>query len=176
MPSRSRLPAPKRFQSVLEWQYPRAHRYWDDCGKLIATVERTFPGLLCQGLQQNGFHFVGQSKGITAAHFYWDKASISQVDLGDGALSRAATLYWPLVQEGLGISTVTRLGHRTWLCYETDSVATALKFLDGLGFIEAVGPGAEKLGIPFAGGSVLRTKLNGRGLRLEVNAGGSAVI
>jgi hypothetical protein len=177
MASKERLPEPKRVQSVVEWQYPRAHTYWDDCGKLIAAVENAFPGLTCQGLQPDGFHFVGLSKGITGAIFYWDKASITQAGRGDAGLAVAAGLFWPLVQQRLVVNRVNRLGHRTWLCYERASVTDGIRWLDGFKFVTPAVDGADALGTPTALGSVLRTKLEvgGRRLRLEANAG-TAVI
>ena len=173
MASKDRLPEPKRFQSVVEWQFPRAHRYWDDCGKLITALETSFPGLTCQGLQPDGFRFTGLSRGITNALFYWDKANISQVGRGDVGVAEAAGLFWPVIKQGLGVSTVARLGHRTWLCYETARLTDAVRWLDSFKFVAIVRDGGDALGTPDAGGSVIRTKLveGGRKLRLEVNAG-----
>ncbi|MEP7308198.1 MAG: hypothetical protein ABJA98_22060 [Acidobacteriota bacterium] len=177
MAHRNRLPEPKRFQSVVEWQFPRAHRYFDDCGKLIAVIEQAFPGLICQGMSPDGFRFVGSSHGITAAHFYWEKASVSQVGKGDAGLADATVRFWSLVQAGLGISSVSRLGHRTWLLYETNTQADANHWLSGFRFLAFDREGGDVLGTPDAGGSVIRTKLEvgGRRLRLEVNAGTASI-
>lgn len=173
MPSKSRLPEPKRLQSIVEWQYPRAHRYWDDCGKLITAVESAFPGIVCQGLQADGFHFAGLSNGVTGGLFYWDKSFIMQIGRGDAGLSNAASVFWPLIQHGLGIQKINRLGHRTWLCYETANQQEALRWLSDFRFVVLDRANPEALGAADAAGSVLRTKLEvgGRRLRLEVNAG-----
>ena len=47
----------------------------------MSPIEDAFPGLSVTGLGQDGFKFVGQSRGITNASFYWDKASIEQIGL-----------------------------------------------------------------------------------------------
>ena len=167
----------KHLQSVVEWKYERAHRYWDDCGKLISAIESAFPGLRCQGLEPDGFGFVGKSGGLTAAKFYWDKATITQVNLGDTGLPDAAAKFWPLVREVLQIGATTFLGHRTWMVYETDSVKDAVRSIDSLRLWQLLTPNAQGFGAPLAGGSVLRTQLEpgGRRLRLSVDAGTMAV-
>ena len=173
MASRHRLPAPEHFQSVVEWRYARAHRYWDDCGKLIGAVEAEFPGLVCGGLQPEGFKFSGRSKGMTAALFYWDKASISQVGQGDASVPEAAARYWPIVRDVLGITGPTRVGHRTWMCFETDTPKHALRWLEGLAFWQFAGHEESALGTPQARGSVFRTTLEpgGRRVRVEIEVG-----
>jgi hypothetical protein len=173
MSSKSRLPAPKVLQSLVEWTFPRAHRYWDDCGKLVAAIERSFSGLACQGLFQDGFRFVGQSKGVTAALFYWEKANIAQVGRGDAGLADAARQFWPLVKEGLSVTSTKRIGHRSTLCYETASPEDAIRFADGLTLVELSEPRQSLLGTPVVAGTVLRTLLEvgGRRMRLEVNPG-----
>lgn len=171
---RNRLPEPKVLQSVVEWRYPRAHRYWDDCGKLIAKVERAFPGLVGQGLQPDGFSFEGISEGLTGAKFYWDKANVSQVERGDLGLPDAAAKFWRIVTDGLTLAEPTRLGHRSWLIFETPSLEMAARWLDGFS-LWPFAEGAEGMGHPLASGCVLRTRLepDGRTARIEVNAGAS---
>lgn len=171
--SKNRLPAPKVLQSVVEWSFPRAHRYWDDCGKLIGEIEKAFPSLVCQGLQGDGFHFSGQSKGITTALFYWDKANIAQAGRGDASLADAARAFWPLVKNGLGISHTKRIGHRSFLVYETSSIEEAQRFAAGMPLVELSARDREVLGRPVTEGTVIRTSIEvgGRRLRVEVNAG-----
>lgn len=175
--SKNRFPAPKVLQSIVEWSFPRAHRYWDDCGKLITAIEGTFPNLVCQGLQPDGFHFAGLSRGITAALFYWEKANVAQTGRGDAALSDAARQFWPVVMDGLGIVRTTRLGHRSFLCYETSSPEEAVRFAEGLTLVELTGEKLSVLGAPVVAGTVIRTQLEvgGRRMRLEINPGTMAI-
>jgi hypothetical protein len=174
----TRLPEPKRIQSVVEWQFPRAHRYWDDCGKLIAAIEKEFPRLKCEGLRDDGFHFSGLSKGITGALFFWDKAFVVQAGQGDAGLAEASGQFWPLIETGLSVAAINRLGHRTFLLYEA-SPRDALAWLENFRFVTLDRSDAERtaLGVPDAPGTVLRTKLEpgGRRLRLELNTGTTRV-
>lgn len=167
-----RLPAPKHLQSIIELRYPRAHRYWDDCGKLIELVETAFPGLVCQGLEQHGFRFEGLSGGITGVVFYWDRASLTQTGQGDAGLARGAARFWELVREVLQPKPPTRIGHRTWMCYETDRTAEADRWLREHS-LWTLDEGAAGLGQPFLGATVIRTKLDagGRRVRFETNSG-----
>lgn len=173
MASSKRLPQPEHTQSTVEWRFARAHRYWDDCGKLIAAIEVEFPGLHCQALEENGFKFSGRSRGISAAMFYWDKASVSQGDIGDAGLPNATEGYWPLVQQWLGVDAPIRIGHRTWMRFETNTVKDAARWLEGLALWRGGEWGANDLGTPQSAGVVLRTRIEpvGRRMRLEVNAG-----
>jgi hypothetical protein len=59
-------------QSLLELKFPRAHRYWDESGQLIETIEQRIPGLKCEKLEDNGFRFSGVPAGVAHALFYWD--------------------------------------------------------------------------------------------------------
>ncbi len=173
MASKNRLPVPEHFQSVVEWRYARAHRYWDDCGKLVAAIEAEFPGLACEGLESQGFKFAGKSRGVSGAGFYWDKASIGQVALGDASIPDAAARFWPIVQAGLSILCPTRIGHRTWLLFPTDTPKEALCWLQGLAVWRFSSPEVSRLGSPQTTGAVLRTRLEpgGRSMRVEFNAG-----
>ena len=97
MGSHKRLLPAKHLQSVIEWRYPRAHRYWDDCGKLISAIEAAFPGLNCQGLGADGFTFAGPAAGLVEAKFYWDKARLVVVGQGQGQIPEASrSLYKPI--------------------------------------------------------------------------------
>lgn len=171
--ARVKLPHAKHLQSVVEWRFDRAHRYWDDCGKLIAAVESEFPSLTCQGLQPDGFKFDGGTKAITSASFYWDKAVVSQVGAGDAHLGEAAARFWTLIEAGLGVLSPKWVGHRTWLCFELPSPKDAAHFLESFPLWNFGLTSAGDLGVPQAGGSVLRTLIepNGRKLRIETNAG-----
>jgi hypothetical protein len=172
MAHKIRLSQPKHLQSLVEWRFPRAHRYWDDPGKLIHEIEEAFPGLNCQGLEPDGFNFTGKGNGITGAKFHWEKASIGQAGLGDEGLSAAAETFWRLVVQVLKPTTISFLGHRTWLCYETDSVNDAIRALNGLRIWEP-GIAIPDLGTPVPAGTVLRTKIeaSNRRLRLAFDAG-----
>jgi len=173
MTSIQRPHAPEHFHSVVEWRYARAHRYWDESGKLIRAVETEFPGLICKGLFEEGFKFEGTSRGITTAVFYWDKALISQVDQGDSSFPEAAARFWPIVRDGLGIAVPNRIGHRTWMCFGTDTTRVAVRWLEQLTLWQFTGQEMDALGRPQALGSVIRTQLEpgGRRVRLEVEVG-----
>jgi hypothetical protein len=173
MKARSRLPEAKVTQSVLEVRYPKAHRYWDDCGKLISAVETAFPGLTCQGLEADGFRFAGNSSGLVAAKFFWDRANVQTAGRGEAVLAEAAGKFVALVQSGLSIVTLTRLGHRTWFIFPTDSLTQATKWLDGFTLWQFAPERVTELGHPMSNGSVLRTRLEpgGRRMRMEVNSG-----
>jgi hypothetical protein len=75
------------------------------------------------------------------------------------------------VQETLKVSTPTRIGHRSWICYPTENAKEALRWLEGFKLWEFTE--GRELGVPRVGGCTLRTQLepDGRRLRLEVNAG-----
>lgn len=167
----------KHLQSVVEWRYERAHRYWDDCGKLVTVIENEFPGLRCNSLQEDGFKFAGDSGGINGASFYWNKATISQIGLGDARLAGAVGRFWPLVQKGLSIPEPAWIGHRTWICFEMSSPKDALRWLDKFSLWEFVHLDVAAFGRPRAVGSVLRTEVEpgGRRLRLETSAGTMAL-
>lgn len=166
-----RLPAPKHLQSVVECRYPRAHRYWDDCGKLIELIEGSFPGLVCQGLEPNGFRFEGLSSGITGVVFYWDRASLTQTGQGDASLAGGAARFWDLVKQVLQPKTPTRIGHRTWMCYETERPAEADRWLRDHS-LWTLDTGVADLGEPVLASTVIRTKLDaGRRVRFETGAG-----
>lgn len=174
MGSHKRLPPAKHLQSVIEWRYPRAHRYWDDCGKLISAVEAAFPGLKCQGLGADGFTFAGPSAGLVEAKFYWDKARLVVVGQGQGQLPEASRRFWGVIADGLSIETRSFLGHRSFLCCELASVKEAVRWLDNQPplwtFASTEGP---RLGTPQTAGSVLRTQIadGERRLRLDIQPG-----
>jgi hypothetical protein len=170
---RIRLERPRRLHTVVEWRYPKAHRYWDDCGKLITEVESAFPGLKAQSLGSDGFKFTGDERGITSANFYWEKAAIEQDGgQGDSWIGEAADLFWELVKDGLNISEVNRIGHRTFSLFETERPAVANRYLEERS-IWHFSPSSEALGTPISAGAVLRTVLPDslRRLRLELQAG-----
>ena len=172
MSTKGRLPEPKILQSAVEWRFAKAHRYWDDCGKLVSRIEEAFPGLVCQKLAETGFVFEGSSAGITSCFFYWDKAGLTRAGEGNAMLPAAVETYWPLVRDGLGIERLTRVGHRSWLCFPTASPDEATRRLESVPVWQQTAA-ASSFGVPQAGGSVLRTKIepNGRRLRLAVDAG-----
>jgi hypothetical protein len=168
-----RLPAGKHVQSTVEWRYPTAHRYWDESGKLIAALESAFPTLKCQGLLQDGFRFEGLGGVLTSAAFYWDKASITRSGIGQRGVSGAAETFWALLADGLGVGEPTFVGHRTWLCFETEDPRAAAHWLDRLTLWQFGNEKSAQLGHPRNAGSILRTDLDegGRRLRVELNAG-----
>lgn len=168
-----RLGVPKRFHSVVEWRFPKAHRYWDDCGKVITAVEGAFPGLSAVALEQDGFKLAGQSRGITNANFYWDKAAVEQIGgTSDAAVADAAAAFWDVVSDGLAIREVKRLGHRTFSLFETENPRTAQHLVESLSVWEFSEPIAG-LGNPISNGVTLRTILPDgvRRLRLNIAAG-----
>lgn len=173
MGKRTRLPPATYVQSVVEWRFPKAHRYWDDCGKLIAQIEGAFSGLVCQGLEKDGFKFQGRSRGITNAMFYWERASILQAGKVDRSLAEAVQPFWSIIQEGLTPGPVTRIGQRTWLIYEAMSVDEAIRMLSGRSLWHFEEGAASSLGIAQNNGIVLRTVIepSGRRMRLEVGTG-----
>jgi hypothetical protein len=167
-----RLPRPAPLQEILEWRYPRAHRYWDDCGKLIAEIERTFPGLECTGLEPDGFKFKNERSGVSAA-FYWDKSHFVSSQPGSG-FPEACVKFRDLIAEGLSVEKTIRVGHRIWAVYpmDTRSAARILENAEVWGFADTI---AEALGTPSSQGVVLRSRLeDGRTLRLEVGVGAAA--
>jgi hypothetical protein len=173
MSQKNRRP-PQAVQSIVEWRYAKAHRYWDDCGKLVTTIEAAFQGLVCEKLGPNGFEFVGRSSGIDAAVFYWERASITQSGQGDHDLAAAAAQFWNLVSTGLGISSPpSRIGHRTWVLFHADSVRDAQRRLEAKQAHWSLGAMAKGWGTPLAPGTTVRTAMepNGRRLRLTVDSG-----
>lgn len=171
---KQKLPRAKAHQSAVEWTFPKAHRYWDASGSVIAGIEAAFPGLECKGLdERQGFRFEGE-KGLSAATFFWNKASIMQVGLGDDALGTAAARFWDIVSTGLSVSSVQRFGHRSWLIFETESPQESLRWLEGLDVWRFGEMGnSQDIGTPKSAGIVLRTRLStlSREMRLELNAG-----
>ena len=74
-------------QAVLEVRYPKAHRYWDDCGKVISQIEEKLTGLVCQRLGPNGFEFEGKDPAAARrAVFYWNRLEITQGHASVGGL------------------------------------------------------------------------------------------
>ena len=138
----------------------------------MAAIENQLPGLVCQGLNPDGFRFEGDSSGITFGLFYWDKAFIGQTGCANASLVSGAARFWPLVESGLSIQNVNRIGHRTWLCFEMPK-RESLAWLSSFQFLTVVGDTETPLGTPDATGAVFRSKLasDRRHLRLEVNGG-----
>jgi hypothetical protein len=175
MGSRRVRPAePKPVQTIVEWRYPKAHAYWDTAGKVMVEVESVFPGLGCKEGERGGFQFDSSKdlSDLSSAEFYWNRASVTS---HSGQLSRfveSCSRYWQIVQGRLGVDRFTRMGHRTTLLYETQSVADATLFLRNFSFVVQANDALE-LGIPHTAGSVLRTSLEpgGRRVRIEPNAG-----
>ena len=168
----SRAKPVKAIQSVVEWRYRKAHRYWDDCGKVVSAIEAAFPGCQCQKLGEHGFEFLGRSHGIDIAHFFWDRASITQTDQGDAHLPEAAERFWQLLVQGLEPGDPLRLGHRTWMMIEFDSIRQAAKHLESRKPLITLSDGVD-LGTLSAAGLVMKTALEpaGRQLRLSVDTG-----
>jgi hypothetical protein len=168
----SRLPEPKRAQVVIEWRYPKAHRYWDVAGTLMRQVEQAFPGYSCETSPRDGFQFVGPTTGMVQGTFYWDKATVTYVEGSDSDLVASASRYWAIVSEALQPSQLLRLGHRTWLCYDTPNPTDGVGWLRRLKAWEFARKDFTALGEPDTAGVVLRTVLaEERRLRTEVNAG-----
>ena len=131
----SRGLATYRFaQATVEIRYPKVHRYWDDSGKVIASLESRLHGLTCQRLGASGFEFTGAgSLGVSSATFYWDKVVISYAEPGGAALPKrfteSAAEFWRLVAFGLGIERVGRVGHRLWYYVPFPDTTTAVAWL-----------------------------------------------
>ena len=60
------------------------------------------------------------------------KANIAQAGRGDAELAESAKEFWGLVKAGLQIEQLTRVGHRTFIVYETSSPQEAIKSAAGL--------------------------------------------
>jgi hypothetical protein len=123
-------------QATVEVRYQKAHRYWDDCGKVVEAIESRVHGLTCQRLGQNGFEFTGTSAaGITSATFYWDKVVITCTDTEAATLPRRfaerSEEFWRIVASGLGITHVLRLGNRFWYLSPHETLAAARQALAG---------------------------------------------
>lgn len=158
-------------EAVLEVRYPRAHKYWDDCGKLVSELETKLPGLACQRLDENGFQFQGHADiGVSRASFYWDRVSMYQ-DLSSGLskFGETAEEFWRLVAFVLEIRKVSRLGHRLWHYLPTKTVAEAVNWL-AKQKVWMIRSGAW--GIPVNSGVVLRTRIEpeDRNVRIEIDA------
>ena len=175
MPSKSRLPQPQYLQSIVEWRYERSHRYWDDCGKLIGAIERAFHGLKCDRLDADGFKFVGESRGLVSASFYWDKSTAVQASSDIATLPDASESYWNTIREGLSVDAPNWVGHRTWILYETATLADALTWLDNFGLWDFGGRSGLGLGVPRNAGSVLRTQLENDGRRIRLGMDGGTI-
>ena len=175
MPIRGRLPLATKVQSVVEWRFPNAHAYWDDPGKLMTRIEEAHPALKCTGLKPDGFHFERAGQQPVSASFYWNKAAVTWPSDDKGQLAQFAQTFWESVCDVLRPSSVDRVGHRLWLCYEMENgSAEALQWLEGKSlWAFADGDRGRDVGTPSLAGTVLRTKLadGRRRLRLEINAG-----
>jgi hypothetical protein len=106
------------LQALLEVRFPKAHRYWDDCGKTIEEIETAIPGLTCAKLDGDGFHFVGSSESpLSNGKFYWDKAwcASDRVTPNGGypdGFNSAALTFLSTVFSSLRVESTTRVGHR----------------------------------------------------------------
>ncbi len=163
------------LQSIVELRYPRAHRYWDVSGALIAKVEERIPQLRCRRLGEEGFEFRGvPGSGISSALFFWERASVSTDMSGShDRFDAAAAEFFSLVIDGLGVETVRRLGNRYLYLFPNDQA-------QGLLDERPLWRGSEAMaafGEPQSNGSIFRTQLPsfGRRLRLEIESGDGEV-
>lgn len=163
------------IRGVLELRHPKAHRYWDVSGQLISQIEEALPGLTCQSLEQGGFVFRGNAAvGLSAATFFWNRASM-EPDFAalENRFDSAAERFWRLVQSGLGITTITRVGNRYGYLFPT---AAAEELVRGMRLWEA-NERLSPFGVPSSEGVALRFKMAERPVRvrLEVDAGSTTV-
>lgn len=158
--------------AVLEIRYPKAHRYWDDCGKLIEALETRMPGLECQRLDEQGFQFKGaETAGVMAASFYWDRVIVVQGrDNPFATFADRAAEYWRIVARGLSIERTVRVGHRLWQYLPAASTSEAENWLNTKRLWQF--SAASTWGDAVTSGIVLRTVLGreNRAIRLELSS------
>jgi hypothetical protein len=158
------------IHGILEVRYERAHRYWDDCGKLIEAVETRLPGLTCQKLDERGFQFTGtDAAGVNAASFGWDRCTADHgPDVASSKYADVAPEFTRLVFSGLSVKKIKRAGHRNKFILPKGSLEEAREWLARQEIWRF--SGNQALGAPVAAGIVLRTRLEDRGLRVEIDA------
>lgn len=161
---------------ILEVRYPRAHKYWDASGALVQALEDGIPGLKCLTLGPEGFEFKAPGTGTAASTFYWEHLRI-QVDplapRADGGFEAFAKRFWKTVMEGLGLSELTRVGHRYGYLFPTPEGTELLSELKVWDLSERL----ASFGTVDNKGVVLRTHLGNpeRRLRLEFGDGRAVV-
>lgn len=161
-------------RSVLEVRYPKAHRYWDDCGKLIATLEQRLPGLTCARLSENGFQFEGTAEtGVSRAVFFWDRA-IAEHDstISSSKFIDKAAVFWLVVAQGLDVEATTRVGNRYWLRLPAGPGDQAKEWMASRS-IWRLDDRLRSWGTPQQDSATLMTELRSEnaGLRVQVGAG-----
>ncbi len=167
------MKTPKDFRdflavrSIVEVRFPRAHKYWDDCGKLIETLETRVNGVTCAGLDAKGFNFVGSdSCPILGARFFWDRVLIEQQSgVSPRKFLESAEEFWRLSALGLGVGHVAGVGHRLWYLLKSEDKKEAEDWLQAQRVWSSV---ADLGGTPSNDGVVLRAHLTDRSLRLEI--------
>jgi hypothetical protein len=160
-------------QGVVEIRHPKAHRYWDDCGKLIAALERKLPGLVAQKLGPKGFEFDGvEALGIAKAMFFWNRVEVTLAPQGaQSKFIESAVVFWETVRDGLSVEAIARLGHRLWVHLPQASLSEAEELLKSLPLWGFSGDRLGGFGSPRNSGIVLRSKLtDGRDVRLQVDS------
>lgn len=168
--------AEMRFvQSVFEIRYPKAHKYWDESGKLVETLEQRLPGLRCLGLEQQGFRFSGiPNRGLTNALFYWDKATVTVVEPGETHMPKTfasdAAEFVRLVGQQLSIQTLSFVGNRIWHVIPFPTANDAQQWLSRLRLWNFAGAG-EALGAVDNEALRLRTRLDDRMAVLRLGSG-----
>jgi len=163
------------LKCVLEVRYPKAHRYWDECGQLISALELRLPGLVCQRLAENGFQFTGTgASGLSSAVFYWDRA-IAEHDseVTSAKFAERTSEFWSVVAQGLDIQETTRVGNRYWLFLRADSATEAESWLESKPFWRFTDNDSAPWGQPLVTGSVLYARDQSAGVssRIELGVG-----
>ena len=101
-------------RGVFEVKYPRAHKYWDVSGAVVARVERELPGLSCQALGDLGFRFSPFAPlGVAMAAFYWDRVLLEpNLETDQTVFQETCGRFWTIVRESFEVEKVSRLGNR----------------------------------------------------------------
>jgi hypothetical protein len=126
-------------QATIEVRHEKAHRYWDDSGKLVAAIESRLPGVECQRLGPNGFEFTGaiSSACFSSATFFWDRISVTATDPAAVSMPKRfaenAAEFIRLVCFGIGVSRFSRVGHRLWHYLPFENTAAASEWLEKRG-------------------------------------------
>lgn len=162
-------------QAVLEVRYPKAHKYWDDCGKAIETIEQRLPGLKCEALTDQGFRFSGApERGLSTAQFFWDKTTSTIVEVGAPAFPKkfaeGAAEFWRLVAQQLGVQNTTFVGNRFWYYVPFSSQGDGEDWLAQQQLWQFIG-GDARLGSVLNEGLRLRTNIEDRTVAVRLGTG-----